>query len=97
MNATIIDLRYKMKDVLRMIDQGEAVTVLYRGKPKAMLTPIFVDDSSSLTRVEEQPAFGMWKDNAAMADPDAYVRKLREPRFASRFADPKPSRARKRK
>jgi len=35
MNATIVDLRYRMKDVLRAIDRGETVTVLYRGKVKA--------------------------------------------------------------
>ena len=40
MKATIVDLRYRMKDVLRAIDRGEAVTVLYRGKEKAKLMPI---------------------------------------------------------
>jgi antitoxin (DNA-binding transcriptional repressor) of toxin-antitoxin stability system len=40
MNATIGDLRYRMKDVLRAIDRGETVTVLYRGKAKAALMPI---------------------------------------------------------
>jgi antitoxin (DNA-binding transcriptional repressor) of toxin-antitoxin stability system len=29
-----------MKDVLKAIDRGETVTVLYRGKEKARLTPI---------------------------------------------------------
>jgi antitoxin (DNA-binding transcriptional repressor) of toxin-antitoxin stability system len=40
MNATIVDLRYNMKHVLRAIDRGETVTVLYRGKARARLTPI---------------------------------------------------------
>ena len=40
MNATIVDLRYKMKHVLRAIDRGETVTVLYRGKERARLTPV---------------------------------------------------------
>ena len=35
MKATIVDLRYRMKDVLRAIDRGEIVTVLYCGKEKA--------------------------------------------------------------
>jgi antitoxin (DNA-binding transcriptional repressor) of toxin-antitoxin stability system len=39
MNATIVDLRYKMKHVLRAIDRGETVTVLYRGKERAKLIP----------------------------------------------------------
>ena len=37
MKATILDLRYRMKDVLRAIDRGEPVTVLFRGKEKARL------------------------------------------------------------
>lgn len=40
MNATIVDLRYRMKEVLRAIDRGETVTVLYRGKEKARLMPV---------------------------------------------------------
>ena len=32
MDASIVHLRYRMKDVLRAIDRGETVTVLYRGK-----------------------------------------------------------------
>ena len=40
MKASVVDLRYRMKDVLAAIDRGETVTVLYRGKEKARLTPI---------------------------------------------------------
>ena len=29
MKASIVDLRYRMKDVLRAIDRGETVTVTY--------------------------------------------------------------------
>ena len=39
MEASIVDLRYRMKDVLRAIDRGETVTVTYRGKEKARLVP----------------------------------------------------------
>jgi antitoxin (DNA-binding transcriptional repressor) of toxin-antitoxin stability system len=83
MNATIVDLRYRMKDVLRAIDRGETVTVLYRGKEKAKLTPIppaSAKPGKSLPRVEDSPFFGMWADREDMADPVAWVRKIREPR-----------------
>jgi antitoxin (DNA-binding transcriptional repressor) of toxin-antitoxin stability system len=79
MNATIVDLRYRMKNVLRAIDRGETVTVLYRGKEKARLTPIAITEPRS--KVQDQPAFGMWKDREDMTDPVAYVRGLRKPRF----------------
>jgi antitoxin (DNA-binding transcriptional repressor) of toxin-antitoxin stability system len=40
MKSSVVDLRYRMKDVLKAIDRGETVTVLYRGKEKARLTPV---------------------------------------------------------
>lgn len=80
MKATTLDLRYKMKDILRAIDRGETVTVLYRGKEKARLVPIESKVSKEL-KPSDHPACGMWKDREDMKDPVAYIRKLREPRF----------------
>jgi antitoxin (DNA-binding transcriptional repressor) of toxin-antitoxin stability system len=40
MEASIVDLRYRMKSVLEALDRGESVTVLHRGKPRARLEPI---------------------------------------------------------
>jgi hypothetical protein len=39
MKATVVDLRYKMNDVLKALDRNEKVTVLYRGKVKGVLIP----------------------------------------------------------
>ncbi len=83
MNATIVDLRYHMKDVLRAIDRGETVTILYRGKAKATLTPI-AKASPATTSVTELPLFGMWRDRSDMADPSEYVRNSRKPRSGRR-------------
>ena len=75
MNASIADLRYRMKDVLRAVDRGEAVTVPYRGTPKAELVPIRGQVGAKL---KDQPMFGMWKNRKDMADPSAYVRTIRK-------------------
>ena len=81
MNATI-DLRYRMEDILRAIDRGETVTVLYRGKENARLTPL----SSSLGAVKgtpmtaDQPIFGLWSDREDLTNPASWVRSLRQPR-----------------
>ena len=81
MKATTLDLRYKMKDILRAIDRGETVTVLYRGKEKARLVPIENKADKEL-KPSDHPAFGMWKDREDMKDPTAYIRKTRDtPRF----------------
>ena len=80
MNATIVDLRYKMKHVLRAIDRGETVTVLYRGKERAKLTPIETTPGSGAPKTKDQPLFGLWKDREDMGDPALYLRNLRLPR-----------------
>ncbi len=93
MKATIVDLRYNMKQVLRAIDRGETVTVLYRGKEKAKLMPIALA-SESLPKTKDQPLFGLWKDRDDLTDPAAYLRVLRLPRHSpDRAGIKKPSRA----
>src|SRR5271166_3098744 len=82
MNATIVDLRYKMKHVLRAIDRGETVTVLYRGKERAKLTPIAPPLSGRAPKTKDQPLFGLWKDREDLCDPASYLRRLRLPRRA---------------
>ena len=82
MNATIVDLRYNMKNVLRAIDRGETVTVLYRGKERAKLTPIAPAPSSGAPKTKDQPLFGLWKDREDMSAPASYLRHLRLPRRA---------------
>ncbi len=58
MKASITDLRYRMEEVLRAVDRGERVTVVYRGEEKARLMPIRASDNG---KVRSDPAFGMWK------------------------------------
>jgi antitoxin (DNA-binding transcriptional repressor) of toxin-antitoxin stability system len=82
MNATIVDLRYNMKHVLRAIDRGETVTVLYRGEERAKLTPIAPGLPGSAPKTKDQPLFGLWKDREDMVDPASYLRHLRLPRWA---------------
>jgi len=81
MNATIVDLRYNMKHVLRAIDRGETVTVLNRGKERAKLTPV-APAGSGAPKTKDQPLFGLWKDREDIGDPASYLRRLRLPRRA---------------
>ena len=39
MQATIVDLRYKMKEVLKALDRKEPVTIVYHGKEKGVIFP----------------------------------------------------------
>jgi len=79
MKATIVDLRYRTKDVLKAVERGETVTVLYRGKAKARILPI--PEKGSGSKLDSQEAFGLWKDREDLRDVRGYVRKLRQGRF----------------
>ena len=39
MEATVVDLRYHMNDVLKALERNESVRVLYRGKVKGIIRP----------------------------------------------------------
>ncbi len=75
MKATIVDLRYKMNDVLKALDRKEEVTILYRGKVKGRITPAI----NELSRpVVDHPFFGMNKANKDSVQDE--INRLRSPR-----------------
>ncbi len=56
MNATVVDLRYRMNDVLKALDRKENVNVLYRGAVKGILYPVGEPLGG---HVAEHPFFGV--------------------------------------
>jgi hypothetical protein len=56
MKATVVDLRYKMNDVLKALDRNEKVTVFYRGKVKGVIVP---SAERKRLKVTDHPFFGM--------------------------------------
>ena len=81
MKATVLDLRRKTREIIEALDRGETVALYYRGHKKADIVPI---RKGPISRDElmKSPMFGMWKDREDMADVEAYIRKLRKPRYA---------------
>jgi hypothetical protein len=76
MKATVVDLRYKMNDVLKALDRNERVTVLYRGKEKGVLVPT---REKKHLNVKEHPFFGMSsQDSKSVSD---IMKELRRPRY----------------
>ena len=78
MKASILDLKRRMKDILLALDRNESVTIFYRGKEKAILSPI---RQRTKEPVKDHEAFGMWRDRKDMTDVDAYVSDLRKGRL----------------
>lgn len=56
MKASIVDLRYKMNDVLKALNRNEQITIFYHGKIKGIIMPT---PKERTKRVEEHPFFGM--------------------------------------
>jgi len=56
MKATVLDLRYRMKDVLKALDKREKVTISYHGRIKGTIVPAGADKA---IKVEDHPFFNM--------------------------------------
>ncbi|MGR3300941.1 MAG: type II toxin-antitoxin system Phd/YefM family antitoxin [Candidatus Scalindua sp.] len=76
MKASIIDLRYKMKDVLKALDRKEKVTILYHGKVKGVIVPV---NNKKHKKVKDHPFFGMLKDSNVSVSEE--MQNLRGPRY----------------
>ena len=76
MKATVVDLRYRMREILKALDRRERVTLLYHGKIKGVITPGGVKIHQ---KVEDHPFFKMKGREKGPAS--SQMRKLREPRF----------------
>ena len=76
MRASILDLRYKMKEVLRALDRNEDVTVVYHGKVKGVIRSTRTDRPR---RIRDHAFFGMLSSGPTVADRMAA---LRAPRHA---------------
>lgn len=55
MKASIVDLRYKMNEVLSALARRERVQILYHGKVKGTIVP--VEEEAGL-KVTDHPFFG---------------------------------------
>ena len=79
--ASILDLRRRMRDVLRALERNERVTILHRGREKGVIHPSGSRKAPG-RRVSEHPAFGMWKDRVDLRNVRAAISALRKTRHA---------------
>ena len=80
MKASAMELRHSLKEIIAAVDRGEEVTIVYRGKERAVLVPL-ERAKKARGHAADHPAFGMWKDRQDMEDVSQYVRQLRQARF----------------
>ncbi|MFP4085020.1 MAG: hypothetical protein ACLFP9_09380 [Desulfonatronovibrio sp.] len=77
MKATVVDLRYKMNDVLKALDRNEKVTISYRGKVKGILVPA---GEKKQLKIKEHPFIGMLSQETGSSVEDI-MKELRRPRY----------------
>jgi hypothetical protein len=76
MDATILDLRYKMRNVLNALNRREKVRILYHGKLKGEIIP---SRRKNKIRSNEHALFGMLK--GGKESPEELVSKMRRSRY----------------
>jgi hypothetical protein len=75
MKASVVDLRYRMNEILKAIDRNEEVTILYHGKVKGVIKPKITGDRR---RISDHPFFNMCPSKKAV---DEVMTALRGDRY----------------
>ena len=79
MKATIVDLRYRMNDVLKALERNEEVEILYHGKVKGIIHPVNEVDQKARPKSADFPFCGMKKDSTRSIEEEMDI--LRGGRF----------------
>jgi antitoxin (DNA-binding transcriptional repressor) of toxin-antitoxin stability system len=78
MKASVLDLRRRMKDILKSLRRNEPVTLLRRGKLIGTIHPPGkTPDQQPGRSASDHVAFGMWKDRPDLEDVNAALEKIR--------------------
>ncbi|MCK5769390.1 hypothetical protein [Algiphilus sp.] len=81
MEASFVDLRKKSAEIIRALKRKERITLLYRGKPAAIMEPIDAHAEGRSAAASQHAAFGIWSDQDGRLPVDEHVRKLRRRRY----------------
>ncbi len=76
MEASIVDLRYNMKEVIKALTRKESVNILYHRKLIGTIIPAIKETGLNIT---EHPFFGMCQEDKSSVTQK--MKKLRRGRF----------------
>lgn len=71
MQATVVDLRYRMNDILKALARNESVEILYHGKTRGVLRS---QSGSVGIKVSDHPFFNMRKESLSVDEEMARLR-----------------------
>jgi prevent-host-death family protein len=78
MEITTKQLRIQPGRIISQVNNGQEITITYRGKACAKIIP--VTGRKNIDLEEDNELFGMWKDRKDMEDVEQYVRNMRRGR-----------------
>ena len=81
MKASVVDLRYKMKDVLLALRRNESVDILYHGKVTGTIHP--VHKARSKKEIKNHAFFGMYEQRYKDQTVNEIMDDLRGARYQS--------------
>ena len=65
MKASVVDLRYRMNEILKALDRNEDVSILWRGKLKGIIKAVH---EKSKLKVSSHPFFNMHEDTGSVEE-----------------------------
>ena len=78
MQTTVVNLRYRMKDILNALSRRERVQILYHGHIKGEIVPT---GEHAIGPVKEHPFFGMYCNNSRSVEDT--MKDLRKGRYSA--------------
>lgn len=80
MKASIIDIRYKMKDILKALERKEEVKIMYYGKEKGIIIPT---RRQTIKKAKDHSFFGSLKGRKGVKTVDGLMHVLRGERYSA--------------
>ena len=81
MKASVVELRYKMKEILQALRRHENVDILYHGKVAGTIVPPKNSKSKKRMKAQEHSLFGMQRDAYKDKSVDQIMDTLRGGRY----------------
>jgi prevent-host-death family protein len=79
MEITTKQLRIQPGRIISQVNNGQEITITYRGKAFAKIVPLKMENSNQESYFENE-LFGIWKNRDDIHDVDQYVRNIRKGR-----------------
>ena len=82
MQIQVETLAIDAEKLLKAIQQGEPILLMYQNQPQAKIVKLTTTETTPQHDLNQSPLFGIWQDKEDCQDVQAYVDNLRQERFS---------------